>query len=54
LAVQDIRKAHEVERAGRYGEAEALRAFARSHRIRVLEVRSHIGLLEMGFGPERN
>ena len=52
LAAQDVRKANDIEREGRYGEAEVLRALARNHRIRVLEVRAHIGLFEMGFGPD--
>lgn len=54
LADQDVRKAHEAERAGRYCEAEGLLALARSHRIRVLEVGACIRLLEMGLGPQRD
>jgi hypothetical protein len=53
LAAQEFRKAYDVEQLGRYGEAEALRAFARSHRIRLLEVRARIGLIKMVFDPER-
>ncbi|MGX9984590.1 hypothetical protein [Methylobacterium fujisawaense] len=49
LAAQGVGKAETFERDGRYGEAELLRILARDHRIRVLEVRAHIGLLEMGF-----
>jgi hypothetical protein len=52
-AEQDARTAHEVGEEGRYGEAEILRFLARRHRIRILEVRSHIALLEAVFGPER-
>jgi hypothetical protein len=52
LAAQDVRKADDIEREGRYGEAAVLRALARSHRIRVLEVRAHIGLIEMCFRPD--
>ncbi|MHB2209727.1 hypothetical protein [Methylobacterium sp. CM6257] len=54
LAAQTARKAEAFERDGRYGEAELLRILARDHRIRALKVRVHIGLLEMGFGPNRN
>jgi len=50
LATQDARKAEALERSGRYGEAEALRTFARNHRIRALEAHAHIRLAEMGFG----
>jgi hypothetical protein len=52
LAVQGTRKAEAFERDGRCGEAEFLRVLVRSNRIRAMEVRAHIGLLEMGFGPD--
>lgn len=52
-AAQDARTAHDIEGQGRYGEAEILRFLARGHRIRILEVRSYIALLEAVFGPER-
>jgi hypothetical protein len=52
LAAQDVRKANDIEREGRYGEAEVLCALARNHRIRVLEVNAQIGLFETGFGPD--
>jgi hypothetical protein len=51
-AAQAARKADAFERDGRYGEAELLRVLARNHRIRAMEVRAHIGLIEMGFGPD--
>lgn len=52
LATQGMRKAGCAERQGLHNEAEALRALSRAHRIRVLEDRAHIGLLELQFGPE--
>ncbi|MGH1572078.1 hypothetical protein ACRAWG_39025 (plasmid) [Methylobacterium sp. P31] len=52
LAAQGARKAEAFERDGRYGEAELLRILARDHRIRAMEVRAHIGLLEMWLGPD--
>lgn len=39
-----------VESSGHYGEAEALCVVSRNHRIRALEARAHIGLLEARFG----
>jgi hypothetical protein len=53
LADQGTRKAETFERDGRYCEAEHLRHLVRSHRIRVMEVRAHIGLLEAVFGLGR-
>jgi hypothetical protein len=52
LAAQSARKADAFERDGRYSEAEFLRSLARGHRIRAMEVRAHIGLLEMMLGRE--
>jgi hypothetical protein len=53
-AAHDARMAHEVGEEGRFGEAEILRFLARGHRIRILELRSHIALLEAVFGLERD
>jgi hypothetical protein len=52
LATQGARKAEAFERDGRYDEAELLRILARDHRIRAMEVRAHIGLIEMWLGPD--
>lgn len=52
LATQDMRKAGHAEHQGFHNEAEALRTLSRAHRIRVLEDRAHIGLLEVQFGPQ--
>ncbi|MGT2482338.1 hypothetical protein ACU4GR_33695 (plasmid) [Methylobacterium oryzae CBMB20] len=52
MATQAARKADAFEQDGRYGEAELLRILARDHRIRAMEVRAHIGLLEMRLGPD--
>lgn len=53
-AALDARRAHDVEEEGRYGEAVVLRLVARGHRIRILELRSQIALLEAVFGPGRD
>jgi hypothetical protein len=53
-AEHDARTAHQVGEEGRYGEAEILRFLARGHRIRILEIRSYIALLEAVFGLERD
>jgi hypothetical protein len=52
MAAQGARKAEAFERDGRDSEAEFLRSLARGHRIRVMEVRAHIGLIEMMLGRE--
>jgi hypothetical protein len=45
------RIAYAEDRNGRHGDAEALRAVCRNHRIRILEARAHIAMLEAEFGP---
>lgn len=52
LAARGARKAETFEQDGRYGEAELLRILARDHRIRAMEVRAHIGLIEMRLAPD--
>jgi hypothetical protein len=51
IAAELSRIACEADRNGRHGEAEALRAVCRNHRIRILEARAHIAMLEAEFGP---
>ncbi len=50
-AMEVARIADEADRRGRHGEAEALRVVARHHRIRSLEARAHIAMLDDAFGP---
>jgi hypothetical protein len=51
MAGEAVHIADEAEGRGQYGEAEALRAVSRNHRIRVLETRAHIAMLQAEFGP---